>query len=135
MTAIVESATAPVPVPETGERGEVRKRQWVVSDVDKSTIPPNLHDPSPRPPQHLITLSSIEDDALGEELQVIPIRHPRGLHKTPSFPRCPHLDRRRQVDVDVAATNPESCCRHPVFRGPDHPTSTPTSDPNDTAKA
>ena len=71
MTITENPTTAPFPVPEIGQLAEVRKRQWVVSDVYRSSIPPNPHDPNPHPPQHLITLSSIEDDALGEELQVI----------------------------------------------------------------
>jgi len=50
MTAIVESATAPFPVPETGQLVEVRKRQWVVFDLYKSSIPPRPHDPSPLHP-------------------------------------------------------------------------------------
>jgi len=49
--------------PEPGQLVEVRRRQWVVAEVDVS----KLGDIQ----QHLVTLSSLEDDALGEELQVI----------------------------------------------------------------
>jgi SNF2 family DNA or RNA helicase len=51
-------------VPETGQLVEVRRRQWVVSDIESSTF-------SEAEPQHLVTLSSLDEDALGEELQVI----------------------------------------------------------------
>jgi len=53
-------------VPEPGQLVEVRRRQWVVADVLAST-PEN----SSIPPQNLVTLSSIDEDGLGEELQVI----------------------------------------------------------------
>ncbi|HET6882696.1 MAG TPA: DISARM system SNF2-like helicase DrmD, partial [Pirellulales bacterium] len=48
----------------------MRQRRFVVTDVAKSSLPakplPNVHGI-----QHLISLASVEDDALGEELQVI----------------------------------------------------------------
>lgn len=58
-------------VPEIGQLVEVRRRQWVVSDVSRSALPPNPHDPDPPPPHHLLTLTSVEDDALGEELVAV----------------------------------------------------------------
>lgn len=72
---------------------EVRKRQWVVSDVYRSSLPPNPHDPSPPPPQHLITLASIEDDALGEEIQVIWEVEPGArIHEKASLPKVEGFD-------------------------------------------
>ena len=53
-------------IPELGQLVEVRRRQWVVANIYPSE-PLN----SGYPPQHLLTLASIEDDALGEELQVV----------------------------------------------------------------
>lgn len=53
-------------IPEPGQLVSVRRRQWVVSDVLAST-PEN----SSIPLQHLVTLSSIDEDGLGEELRVI----------------------------------------------------------------
>lgn len=52
--------------PEPGQLVEVRRRQWVVADIvaSESTI-------SGHSPQHLATLSSIDEDGLGEELQVV----------------------------------------------------------------
>jgi len=65
-------------VPEPGQLVDVRQRRYVVVDVAQSTLPldlvkqgslSQLH--SQNHGQHLITLSSVEDDALGEDLQVI----------------------------------------------------------------
>jgi hypothetical protein len=57
--------------PEQGQPVSVRSRQWVVNDVRPSTHPPLALKPTFHGPQHLLTLSSVEDDGLGEELQVI----------------------------------------------------------------
>ncbi len=58
-----EFATSQV-VPESGQLVEVRRRQWIVSSVESSTLGKGND-------QHLVTLSSLDEDALGEELQVI----------------------------------------------------------------
>lgn len=64
-------ATAtPHAIPEQGQIVTVRQRQYVVTDVLPSALPP------PQPgslagPQHLVTLNAIEDDAVGESAQVI----------------------------------------------------------------
>jgi ERCC4-related helicase len=53
---------------------DVRCRRYVVLDVVQSSLPTDLLTSpalSSRRTQHLITLTSVEDDALGEELQVI----------------------------------------------------------------
>lgn len=61
----------PASPPEQGQLVNVRQRQYVVTEVAKSTLPANPLHPSRNGAQHLVSLSSIEDDALGEELQVI----------------------------------------------------------------
>ncbi|HEY7429014.1 MAG TPA: hypothetical protein VH682_32585 [Gemmataceae bacterium] len=58
-------------LPEQGQLVSVRQRQWVVTEVAKSTLPASPLRPSDNCAQHLVSLSSVEDDALGEELQVI----------------------------------------------------------------
>lgn len=50
--------------PEPGQLVEVRRRQWVVADVHASGLETTS-------PQHCVTLSSIDEDGLGEGLQVI----------------------------------------------------------------
>jgi hypothetical protein len=60
-----------VPVPEQGQLVDVRQRRWVVADVARSGLPP---DPLRRPvfgTEHLVSLAFVEDDVLGEELQVV----------------------------------------------------------------
>ncbi len=51
--------------PEPGQLVEVRRRQWVVADVVSSKLESNTA------PQHAVSLSSIDEDGLGEELEVI----------------------------------------------------------------
>src|SRR5262249_49073899 len=65
MAAIVVSP------PDQGQLVSVRSRNWIVTDVAASLLPSDRLQSGLEPPQHLLTLSSIEDDGLGEELQVI----------------------------------------------------------------
>jgi ERCC4-related helicase len=62
--------TAAIPPPEQGQLVDARQRRWVVTDVEAGTLPATPLRP-PKAAQHLVTLSSVEDDALGEELQVL----------------------------------------------------------------
>ncbi|WP_201352068.1 DISARM system SNF2-like helicase DrmD [Hydrogenimonas urashimensis] len=48
-------------LPEPGQLVEVRRRRWIVSAIEGSAMAN----------QHLVTLASIDEDSLGEELQVI----------------------------------------------------------------
>ena len=62
------SVTSP---PEQGQLVQVRSRPWVVNEIKASSLPsPAMELPVTRS-QHLLTLSSVEDDGLGEELQVV----------------------------------------------------------------
>src|SRR5262245_11168564 len=62
----------PVAVPpEQGQIVEVRHRRYLVADVAKSTLARSPLEPAFTAVQHLVSLASVEDDALGEELQVI----------------------------------------------------------------
>ena len=53
-------------IPEPGQLVEVRRRQWVVTQVDSSGAFRKLDQI-----EHLVTLESIDEDSSGEELQVI----------------------------------------------------------------
>jgi len=64
-------ATAPTTAPEQGQLVSVRLRQFLVTDVARSALPSGVLRPGLGDGQHLVTLTSVEDDALGEELQVI----------------------------------------------------------------
>lgn len=61
----------PSAIPEQGQLVTVRQRHYVVNEVAKSTLPERPLKAAGNDDQHLITLSSVEDDGLGEELQVI----------------------------------------------------------------
>src|SRR5262249_6796679 len=66
--SMVATANSP---PEQGQLVSVRSRQWIVNDVRPSPLPGLALKPTFSGPQHLLTLASVEDDGLGEELQVI----------------------------------------------------------------
>ncbi|MBT7790556.1 MAG: helicase, partial [Calditrichaeota bacterium] len=51
-------------LPEPGQLVEVRRRQWVVTDVKGYAFKANGE-------QHIVSLSSLDEDGLGEELQVV----------------------------------------------------------------
>ncbi len=52
--------------PEQGQLVQVRSRPWVVNQIKASTLPiPAMLLPIAKP-QHLVTLSSVEDDWLGK---------------------------------------------------------------------
>ncbi len=53
-------------IPEPGQLIELRRRQWVVTDVALSQI-----EEKRRVPQHLVTAESIDEDAHGEQIQVV----------------------------------------------------------------
>src|SRR5438132_14337884 len=57
-------------IPEQGELVKVRNRLYVVSAVTPSALPLDSLRPTALP-QHLVGLASVEDDGLGEELDVI----------------------------------------------------------------
>jgi len=58
------------PPPETGQLVRVRDRHWVVTDVQCSSQPPDVLSEDDNRPFHLVELSSVEDDAFGEEATV-----------------------------------------------------------------
>ncbi len=58
-------------LPEPGQLVMVRQRHFVVINVQKSNLPADAFLSSSQTPQHVVSLSSVEDDALGEELRVI----------------------------------------------------------------
>ncbi len=65
------TTTTTSPQPEQGQMVSVRSGNWMVTEVSTSTLPPERLQTGLESPQHLITLSSVEDDGPGEELNVI----------------------------------------------------------------
>lgn len=53
-------------LPEPGQLVEVRRRQWVVTDVSGGALS-STNDGG----QHLVGLSSLDEDSMGEEIQVV----------------------------------------------------------------
>ena len=58
-------------IPEPGQVVSVRHRQYVVTDIQQTRTLSNPMVQTLDTLQHLVSLASIEDDALGEELQTI----------------------------------------------------------------
>lgn len=106
-------------IPEPGQLVEVRRRQWIVSDLTASALHGSM---SPRA-QHLLTLSSIDEDALGEELRVVWEIEPgaRILEKA-GLPRVGEFDEPGRVDAFLdavrwgAATNADVQALQSPFR-------------------
>ncbi|MGE3419120.1 MAG: DISARM system SNF2-like helicase DrmD [Bradyrhizobium sp.] len=73
--------------PEPGQLVEARRRQWIVSEVDGGSVAPSL------PKRHLVRLASIDEDALGEEIEVLWELEP-GAHviERAGLPRVTGLD-------------------------------------------
>jgi hypothetical protein len=65
--------------PEQGQLVSVRSRNWIVNEVVPSRLPSERFGAGLNGHQTLLTLSSIEDDGLGEELQVIWEFEPGGI--------------------------------------------------------
>lgn len=66
MAKVVNIKSDPFRVPEPGELVEVRRRQWLVSDVDPYSPSGDAYRR-----QDLVTLESIEEDAGGEQISVV----------------------------------------------------------------
>jgi hypothetical protein len=65
------AATTTSPYPEQRQIFSVRSRNWEATDVSASMPPPERLRAGLASPQHLITLSLVEYDVLGNELNVI----------------------------------------------------------------
>ena len=108
------SSSAPMPPtpPEPGQLVEVRRRRYVVGEVLPGSVPGRLGDGRggallsgpPEAPQHLVTLSSIEDDALGEELQVVWELEPGArVHEAAALPEPVRFDAPSRLDAFLDA--------------------------------
>ncbi len=120
MTSQATSAVEPVPsatAPEPGQLVEVRRRQWIVSDVDASSVSPE------QPRRNLVKLASIDEDALGEEIEVLWELEP-GAHviERAGLPTLSALDDPSNLEAFLdavrwgAATNADRGYLHAPFR-------------------
>ncbi|WCK55150.1 DISARM system SNF2-like helicase DrmD [Aneurinibacillus sp. Ricciae_BoGa-3] len=84
-------------VPSPGQLVEVRRRQWVVSEVQGSSLE---HTKS----QHLVSLTSIDEDSNGEELQIIWQLEPGAkIIEKAGLPRITGWDSSDQMDAFLDA--------------------------------
>ncbi|WP_457593108.1 DISARM system SNF2-like helicase DrmD [Hydrogenimonas sp.] len=92
-TELVETAR----VPEPGQLVEVRRRRWVVAAVESSAV-------SGADTAHLVTLTSVDEDTLGEELRVVWWLEPgaRVLERA-SLPSLKGLDDSRRLETFLDA--------------------------------
>jgi hypothetical protein len=92
------------PPPDQGQLVSVRARNWIVTDVAASLLPADPLHLGVERPQHLLTLASIEDDALGEEIQVIwEIEPGATLVDTVALPTPTGFDPPAQLDAFLDA--------------------------------
>jgi superfamily II DNA or RNA helicase len=93
------TSTAP---PEQGQLAEVRQRRYIVSDVFRSSLPAA---PGTIPkPQHLVTLRSVDDEGLGEELQVVWELEPGArVHEKMALPEPKDFDDPARLDAFLDA--------------------------------
>lgn len=88
--------------PEIGQLVQVRRRAFVVTDIQTQGLPAdkvtNGH------PNHLVKLSSVEDDSLGEEAQVIWELEPGAVaHERSSLPESIGFDQPQVLDAFLDA--------------------------------
>ena len=88
-------------VPEIGQLAIVRKRPFVITEIVPSA--PGLGGELAKP-SHLVKLSSVEDDGLGEELQVIwEIEPGTAIHEKPSLPEPDSFDHPKHLQAFLDA--------------------------------
>jgi superfamily II DNA or RNA helicase len=90
--------------PEQGQLVDVRQRRYLVAEIAKSGLPLDITDVGNGDHQHLVTLTSIEDDALGEELQVIwEIEPGTRVAEKAALPEPTGFDEPRRLDAFLDA--------------------------------
>lgn len=118
VSATSAAQTMSVVAPEPGQLVEVRRRQWIVADVLPSTTM-GLNDTR----QHRVVLSSVDEDSLGEQLEVIWEIEP-GAHaiEMAGLPSCTGQDDPAPLDAFLdavrwgAATNADRHFLQAPFR-------------------
>jgi len=97
-----ESRTVMLEIPEQGQLVEVRQRRYVVTEVARGNQPTSPL--AQENPQHLVALATVEDDALGEELQVIWELEPGArILESMSLPEPTGFDEPRRLDAFLNA--------------------------------
>lgn len=77
MNGVEKIVPPPVPeidlvsIPEAGQIVTVRGANWAVADVQQQGLPRSAQDDARQRLQHAVTLQSVEDDRMGDELRVV----------------------------------------------------------------
>ncbi|OJV90352.1 MAG: helicase [Chloroflexi bacterium 54-19] len=101
--------TQAIKLPEQGQLVQVRQRRYLVVEVAQNPLPANVLKPGKQARsealgQHLVTLSSVEDDALGEELAVIWELEPGATSlNTGTLPKPTGFDEPHRLDAFLNA--------------------------------
>ena len=94
----------PSSLPEPGQIVIVRQRPFVVSDIQTSTLPIPATARQPAARQHLLRLSSVEDEGLGEELAIVWELEPGAISvEKSSLPQLNAFDLPRVFDAFLDA--------------------------------
>jgi len=114
-------SSAQISPPEQGQLVQVRSRRWVVNGVKPSGLPtPAMRLPIAGP-QHLLTLASVEDDGLGEELQLVWEVEPgaKVIEKV-ALPEATGLDQPEKLDafLDAVRWGAASTADHKNIQAP-----------------
>ncbi len=107
--------------PEQGQLVQLRSRPWVVNQIKPSTLPGNALQQPLASPQHLLTLSSVEDDGLGEELQVLwEIEPGAKIIERVALPAPTHFDSPEKLDafLDAVRWGAASTADHKNIQSP-----------------
>lgn len=95
MTTIESHEPIHVGLPEEGQLVKVRSRMWIVGEVKRDA----LADARDTEPNHLVTLSSIEEDGFGEELEVAWELEPgRRVYERMGLPEADGMDTPEQME-------------------------------------
>ena len=70
MSQTVTASRTPAP-PEAGQVVQVRGRPWAVTDVQAQGLPRSSADDGRPVLEHVVTLQSLDEDRMGEELRVV----------------------------------------------------------------
>src|SRR5207249_8773099 len=91
-------------VPEVGQLAEIRQRRWIVTNVEASRLPSSTLEAATNGRHHLVSLSSVEDDGLGEDLQVIWELEPGArVHERIGLPEPTGFDEPARLDAFLDA--------------------------------
>ena len=91
-------------VPERGQITRLRQRHYVVTDVTRANLPVDGIHKRLTKPQHIVSLSSIEDDGLGDTLEVIwEIEPGKQLLERLALPVVRELDPPEHLDAFIDA--------------------------------